>query len=82
MAQREGRYNEAREAYLATLRRDPRSYAARYNLAVLTKDAGVVGEARHHLEALLRQYPGDRAAVQLLAQLERVDQAPAGGGGR
>ncbi|MBK6534093.1 MAG: hypothetical protein IPF99_32350 [Deltaproteobacteria bacterium] len=46
---------------------------------MLTKDAGVAGEARHHLELLLRQYPGDRAAVQLLAQLEHVDQAPPGG---
>jgi len=79
VAQREGRYNEAREAYLKTLRREPRHYSARYNLAVLTKDAGVAGEARHHLELLLRQYPGDRAAVQLLAQLEHVDQAPPGG---
>lgn len=82
VAQREGRYNEAREAYLKTLRREPRHYAARYNLAVLTRDAGVTGEARHHLEVLLRQYPGDRAAVQLLARLEHVDQAPAGGAQR
>lgn len=76
VAQRESRYNEAREAYLRALRLDPRNYSARYNLAVLTKDAGVVGEARHHLELLLRAYPGDRAGVQLLAQLEHVDQAP------
>ncbi|MDO9020499.1 MAG: tetratricopeptide repeat protein [Myxococcales bacterium] len=81
VAQREGRYNEAREAYLKTLRREARHYAARYNLAVLTKDAGATGEARHHLEALLRAYPGDRAAVQLLARLEHVDQAPAAPGG-
>jgi Flp pilus assembly protein TadD len=78
VAQREGRYNEAREAYLKTLRREARNYAARYNLAVLTKDAGVTGEARHHLEALLRAYPGDRAGTQLLAELEHLDRAPAG----
>jgi tetratricopeptide (TPR) repeat protein len=76
VAQREGRYNEAREAYLRTLRGDPRNYAARLNLAVLTRDAGATDEARHHLEVLLRAYPGDRAAVQLLAQMEHVDQAP------
>ncbi|MDB4931358.1 MAG: hypothetical protein JWM10_3842, partial [Myxococcaceae bacterium] len=82
VAQREGRYNEAREAYLKTLRREPRNYAARYNLAVLTKDVGAAGEARHHLEALLRAYPGDRAGTQLLAELERLDRAPAEGAPR
>ena len=81
VAQREGHFNEAREAYLHTLRSDPRSYAARFNLAVLTKDAGALGEARHHLEVLLRQFPGDRAGVQLLAQLEQVEHAPAAGVG-
>jgi tetratricopeptide (TPR) repeat protein len=81
VAQREGHFNEAREAYLHTLRIDSRSYAARFNLAVLTRDAGALGEARHHLEVLLRQFPGDRAGVQLLAQLEQVERASAAGAG-
>lgn len=75
--QQAGRYNAAREAYLHALRIDRAHYAARYNLAALTFGAGANDEARHHLEALLRDHPDDAAGAALLRQVAGAPGGPA-----
>lgn len=48
IADRRGKYNEARNGYLTTLRIDPCYQSARYNLVHLTWKAGIKEEAEHH----------------------------------
>lgn len=63
-----GKYNEAREAYLGALRVDPAYANARFNLALLTLDHGVVEEAKHHARKFAELAPGDRQKNDYLAQ--------------
>ena len=74
--QQAGHYNAAREAYLHSLRIDRTGYAARYNMATLAMGAGAREEARHHLELLLRDHPGDPAGVALQRQLDGLPPLP------
>lgn len=76
IAQRRGSFNRARAGYLAALRADPGYAAARYNLAVLTWDAGVREEAQHHARKFLELRPDDPRAAELR---RRVELEPAGG---
>ena len=50
IADRQGRYHDAREGYLRTLQLDPKSADARYNLVLLTQGHGATLEAKHHLD--------------------------------
>lgn len=59
IAQRSNRYNEARSAYLAALRHHPKHADARFNLVVLTANAGVIEEAKYHRDQFLAEQPGD-----------------------
>ncbi len=80
VAQRRGSFNKARAAYLAALRAEPSYAAARYNLAVLTWDAGARDEARHHAQKFLELGPHDPRAPELRRKVELDQvQAPAGG---
>ncbi len=70
IAQKRGRYREAREGYLRVLRLDPKLLDARFNLIVLTHDNGFDDEARHHLDALVAadpRNPGIARATGLLS---------------
>ncbi len=75
IAQRTGQYNEARTRYLAALKADPNYAAIRYNLAVLTWDAGVKDEAQHHARKFLELSPGDPNGAELRRKVE-LDGAP------
>lgn len=57
--QHEQDYNRARNGYLAALRSDPGQADARYNLAVLCFERGIVDEARHHVAKFRATYPDD-----------------------
>ena len=63
-----GKYNEAREAYLATLRADPGYANARFNLALLTLDHGVVEEAKHHARKFAELAPQETQKIGYLSQ--------------
>lgn len=63
-----GKYNEAREAYLHTVRVDPGYANARFNLALLTLDHGVVEEAKHHARKFAELQPQDTQRNAFLAQ--------------
>jgi len=76
IAQRTGHYNEARTRYLAALKADPNYAAIRYNLAVLTWDAGVKDEAQHHARLFLELSPNDPNAPELRRKVE-LDPPPA-----
>lgn len=78
VADKRGKYNEARNGYLAALRIDPRYKAARYNLAVLTYRRGVVDEARNHARKYAEIDPGDPSAAALLKMVnaDQPRQAP------
>jgi len=80
VAQRRGGFNKARAAYLAALRADPSYAAARYNLAVLTWDAGARDEARHHAQKFLELAPGDPRIAELRRKVE-LDAVPTPAGG-
>jgi len=69
VAHRRGEYNRARGEYLAALKADSRHAAARYNLAVLTWDAGITEEARYHVRKFLELVPGDPRGAQLQARV-------------
>jgi tetratricopeptide (TPR) repeat protein len=71
VAQKQGRYRDAREGYLRALAVDPKMADARYNLVVLTHAAGADDEARHHLDLLAAIAPGDARLVALRASLSR-----------
>ena len=64
-----GRYMQAREGFLQTLRIDPKHEEARKYLVILTYKAGAKDEARHHLQKYAELVPKDSAT---LAALERV----------
>jgi tetratricopeptide (TPR) repeat protein len=65
IAQRRGAYNPARSRYLAALKADPNYAPARYNLALLTADAGIKDEAQHHALKFIELSPGDPRAAEL-----------------
>lgn len=80
IAQKRGRYNSARSRYLAALRADPSYNAARFNLALLTWNAGVKEEAEHHARKFIEAAPDDPHAAQLRQLiLEPVTTPPANG---
>jgi tetratricopeptide (TPR) repeat protein len=70
--QHQGDYNGARNGYLAALRADPTQADARYNLAVLCFERGVLEEARHHATKFVGDYANDPRG----AQLERMMADP------
>jgi tetratricopeptide (TPR) repeat protein len=69
IAQRQGRYHDAREGYLRALAIDPKMADARYNLVVLTRAGNADGEARHHLHELEAIAPKDPRIAALKAAL-------------
>jgi tetratricopeptide (TPR) repeat protein len=71
VAQSEGRYRDAREAYLRALALDPRMADARYNLVVLTHSIKADDEARHHLDVLAAIAPGDPRIPALRVALSK-----------
>lgn len=75
VAQRRGDFNKARAGYLAALRADPSYAAARYNVAVLTWDAGAREEAQHHARKFLELRPDDPRAAELRRRVE-LDAGP------
>jgi len=81
IAQRRGEYNNARTRYIAALKADPNYAATRYNLAVLTWDAGAKEEAKHHAEKFLELSPQDPRGDELRKQvgLEATPAGPAAG---
>ncbi|MBI5513982.1 MAG: tetratricopeptide repeat protein [Deltaproteobacteria bacterium] len=76
LAERQGRYNDAREAFLRALAASPGGREPRMHLARLTASAGARDEALHHLEVLLREHPGDPEALALRRELEATLPAP------
>lgn len=74
VAHRRGEYNLARGEYLAALQADSRHAAARYNLALLTWDAGVTEEAQHHARKFLELAPGDPRGARLQARVALADE--------
>jgi tetratricopeptide (TPR) repeat protein len=58
-----GRFEEAREAYEAVLRRDPQFTGARINLGRLLHAAGSLGEAEALYRAAFEQNPGNALAA-------------------
>ncbi|HEY4105217.1 MAG TPA: hypothetical protein VGM44_15070 [Polyangiaceae bacterium] len=63
-----GRYRDAREGFLQTLRIDPKHKLARVDLILLTANAGAKDEARHHLKKLLEIVPPDSAEAREMTQ--------------
>jgi tetratricopeptide (TPR) repeat protein len=80
VAQKRGSYNKARSRYLAALKADPNYNPARFNLAVLTWEAGVKDEAQHHARKFIEAAPDDPNAARLQAMLAGVAPAPASPG--
>ncbi len=73
---REGGPREARRqalaAYRGALARDPACAEARRGLATLALELGQFGEAREHLQALLRAAPGQADVEEMLARCEEA----------
>ena len=85
VAQRRGRYRDAREGYLRALALNPGLVDARYNLVVLTHAGGFDDEARHHLDKLIAadpRYPGILQATALLHPPAPTPPAPPSDAGR
>jgi tetratricopeptide (TPR) repeat protein len=60
VAQKQGRYRDAREGYLRVLTAlDANHFEARYNLVILTREAGATLESQHHLARLRAAHPTD-----------------------
>ena len=79
IAQRRGTYNPARSRYLAALKADPSYAPARYNLALLTWDAGIKEEAQHHALKFIELSPGDPRGAELRTRVGLdLQPAPAG----
>lgn len=76
IAQQRNQYNAARSAYLAAVKADPNYAPARFNLAILTWDAGVHEEAQHHARKFFELSPDDPRAAELRARVE-LDVIPA-----
>ncbi|HEY8379075.1 MAG TPA: tetratricopeptide repeat protein, partial [Nannocystis sp.] len=81
IAQKRGRYNSARSRYLAALRADPNYHAARFNLALLTWNAGVKEEAKHHAQKYIDAVPNDAYAAQLRQLIFSPTTTPPADGG-
>jgi len=77
VAQKHGRYHEAREGYLRALSLDPKMADARYQLALLTHEARADDEARHNLDELQAVAPNDPRLPGLRAALKEAPPAPA-----
>lgn len=71
VAQKQGRFRDAREGYLRALAIDPKMADARYNLALLTHGVGANDEANHDLDELERIAPGDARIGALRETLGR-----------
>lgn len=71
------RYNATRETLLEVLQLDRTNREARMRLATLAHEAGAEQEARHHVEVLLRDHPGDTEAQSLLREIDARRAAPA-----
>ena len=67
IADREGRYNEAREGYLRALKLRPAFAASRYNLALLTLRYGFKEEAKSHARRFAEAFPEDPRGKELTA---------------
>ena len=74
VADKRGKYNDARNGYLAALKSNPTFKEARYNLAMLTWRRGVVDEAKNHARKFAELSPNDPAAASLL---QMVGETPA-----
>ncbi|HEY2516045.1 MAG TPA: tetratricopeptide repeat protein [Polyangiaceae bacterium] len=59
VADRQGRYHDAREGYLHAIQLDPKNADARYNLVVLTHGHGATLESQHHFEVFTATFPTD-----------------------
>jgi tetratricopeptide (TPR) repeat protein len=71
VAQKLGRFHDSREGYLSVLADDPKNLDARFNLGVLTWQAGATDEARHHLDKLREVAPkGSDLVPRLEAMLK------------
>lgn len=77
VAQKRGSYNNARSRYLAALKADPSYNPARFNLAVLTWEAGVKDEAEHHARKFIEAAPDDPNSAKLQQMLGGVAPSPA-----
>lgn len=77
VAQKRNQYNAARSRYLAALKADPTLHQARYNLALLTAQAGATEEARHHATKFIELVPNDPLAAELRLRI-LADPPPAG----
>ncbi len=60
-------YNAAREGYFKALKLDPQQADARYNLTILTLQAGATAEAKSHAEKFARAFPDDPRRFYLLS---------------
>lgn len=73
---RQGKYRDARENYLAALRLDAGLAEARYALAVLTARNGALAEAKNHLEKFRALAPSDPRLPALEALVSGSPNAP------
>lgn len=76
VADRESKYHDAREGYLAALRADPNLVEARYALVVLTGRNGAVQEAQNHLAKLRALAPNDPRLPTLVTLLSKSNNSP------
>jgi len=76
IAHQRGRYNEARQGYLAALRADPGMADARYNLVDLTLSHRVYDEARHHARKFAESFPDDPRNAVLAQKIAAATAAP------
>jgi tetratricopeptide (TPR) repeat protein len=74
VADKRGKYNDARNGYLAALKINPTYKEARYNLAMMTWRKGVAEEAKNHARKFAEIAPDDPAAATLL---QMVGEKPA-----
>ena len=65
VADRQGRYHDAREGYLHAIQLDPKNADARYNLVVLTHGHGATLESQHHFEVFTATFPNDARIAAL-----------------
>ncbi|MGH7376550.1 MAG: tetratricopeptide repeat protein, partial [Candidatus Methylomirabilales bacterium] len=71
-------FNQAREAFAATIQRDPEHLDARNNLAHALVGLGDLKAARAEWEALLARSPGNRLATANLRALEEQEKRKTG----
>ena len=65
VADKQDRFNAARQGYLAALRADRFLADARYNLTLLTLRHGIIDEARHHVRQFREVFPNDPRNAEL-----------------